>query len=647
MITRRDGIFLLFFGFCAVIFFSPVLFTGHSFFLRDITFLFHPWKTFSSEMIARGEMPLWDPYAYCGMPFLANWQSAVLYPFSLFFYVFPFAPAMKLYHVTHFFLAGSFAWLFARKLGLPRHAAAAVMLIAALNGYMVTRLEFLSHFGADAWFFCLLLAARSPLFLGGAFSLCLLAGHPVSFFQALVVLAYAIFSSQQELPPARRYGLPAAAGFICAAGIAAAQLLPTFELSGMASRVRTGIDAAVAMTYSLSIRNLAGIVSPYFVPRSPFAVTGEKFFWGAACWIGITGTLCAAAGMAFNRKSRLILFWGISGSFAVILALGSSTPVYPWLFRHLPFLGSVRYPSQFMLIAVNSFAMIAGYGISKIKPRYGLAVTVLIAGELLFTASGFQITAPDGYFHQKPAIASAMQAAGYHSRFLLSPGTEKDRRMRGSTVPGAWQAARGYLYNLVSLPCHIENAYGFGEPLSPSGIDAAVDAAYRQSTVDNFLPYITRLGVTHLITRSRSGYGILQPEYGGPPFLFRIPGANRFSASTPDASVVQVAAGSHRTIVKTRSSEPFYLEWKDTFFPGWEAYGNGVPLSYAHADTPFRVIKVPEGEQRIVQLYRPGAWEKGLLISFFTIILYIIFGIIYLQRITGAVSNSAENTPEA
>src|SRR3954454_9886557 len=55
--------------------------------LMDPTLQFQPWLEFNRATIREGKLPLWNPYAGCGVPHLANGQSAVFDPFSLFAYL--------------------------------------------------------------------------------------------------------------------------------------------------------------------------------------------------------------------------------------------------------------------------------------------------------------------------------------------------------------------------------------------------------------------------------------------------------------------------------------------------------------------------------------------------------------------------------
>src|SRR5450830_666529 len=58
--------------------------------MPDIIGQIYPWKTFTIDSLKSGFIPLWNPYSFSGTPHLANYQSAVLSPFNLGFFVLPF-----------------------------------------------------------------------------------------------------------------------------------------------------------------------------------------------------------------------------------------------------------------------------------------------------------------------------------------------------------------------------------------------------------------------------------------------------------------------------------------------------------------------------------------------------------------------------
>ena len=60
-------------------------------------------KTLFRESFWRGEMPLWNPYNNCGLPFLAQWNTLALYPGSLFYLLLPLSWALGVFCLLHLF----------------------------------------------------------------------------------------------------------------------------------------------------------------------------------------------------------------------------------------------------------------------------------------------------------------------------------------------------------------------------------------------------------------------------------------------------------------------------------------------------------------------------------------------------------------
>src|SRR4051794_7350126 len=54
----------------------------HNRLLMDPVLQFQPWLEFNRSVIRRGRLPLWNPHAGCGVPHLANAQSAPFDPFQ-------------------------------------------------------------------------------------------------------------------------------------------------------------------------------------------------------------------------------------------------------------------------------------------------------------------------------------------------------------------------------------------------------------------------------------------------------------------------------------------------------------------------------------------------------------------------------------
>src|SRR5690349_9387526 len=49
----------------------------------DIISEIYPWRYFSMQSLKSGEIPFWNPHNFSGNPQMANFQTAVFYPFNI------------------------------------------------------------------------------------------------------------------------------------------------------------------------------------------------------------------------------------------------------------------------------------------------------------------------------------------------------------------------------------------------------------------------------------------------------------------------------------------------------------------------------------------------------------------------------------
>src|SRR5262249_7143983 len=115
------------------------------------------WKSFAREALAVGELPLWNPYEYAGMPFLADGQSGSIYPLGVLFYLLPVAYAYGPFLALHLFLGGAFAYAFARVLGCRAGAALIGGLGFAFSAFLVVSFTWPMIVSAAVWLPLLLL----------------------------------------------------------------------------------------------------------------------------------------------------------------------------------------------------------------------------------------------------------------------------------------------------------------------------------------------------------------------------------------------------------------------------------------------------------------------------------------------------------
>jgi hypothetical protein len=70
-----------------------------------------------------------------------------------------------------------------------------------------------------------------------------------------------------------------------------------------------------------------------------------------------------------------------------------------------------------------------------------------------------------------------------------------------------------------------------------------------------------------------------------------------------------------RVTVHVRADEARYLVLTDSYFPGWQARVDGVPVEIERADYLFRAVRVPAGEHTIEWQYQPTSLIVGAMIS--------------------------------
>jgi len=232
----------------ALVFYYPLVFLGRVLVDYDAVVYFFPQRVFLARALLAGQIPLWDPDLFLGAPFLANPQTAVLYPPSWLFVLGPVQSIYTAQLVLHAFLAAFFTYLLARyAFGALPLAAALGGLAYAFGGFAVGQVGHLNQVSAAAWLPAVLLAYHRFtvtqrvfwLALGAlALGLQLLAGHPQETYMTLIVLAVfgLVTAPWRNVRQLAVRGVAGASMCVLGAGLSAAQLLPTLELAPLSIR---------------------------------------------------------------------------------------------------------------------------------------------------------------------------------------------------------------------------------------------------------------------------------------------------------------------------------------------------------------------------------------------------------------------------
>lgn len=355
----------------AVIMGSPVL--------KDLTHQFYPWRRFGFGLLARGTVPLWNPYLYFGYPFVANWQSAVFYPPNILFLILPVHTAINWSFSGHIFLAGAFTYLYMRYCPLTRPGALIASLGFMFSAALILRI-FAGHLSVVCsvpWIPLQLLAVeaglreRRPLYfaLGGmALGMQLLAGHPQYAFYGIIAVALYCLCRLTSLARGPEGGARAVAACLGVAlllavgcALAAVQLVPGLEFLGHSARGQI-FEYGEAAGLSLPPEQLITLAVPdAFGDFNEVACWGRIYLWEGAVYIGILPLAFALLAVlcARGRPVGALLAVGLA---AFLIALGGYTPLLRFLYARVPGFNLLRGNAKMTMLVAFSLSCLAGIG---------------------------------------------------------------------------------------------------------------------------------------------------------------------------------------------------------------------------------------------------------------------------------------------
>lgn len=374
---------------------------------------YYPWRAFAAETLREGHLPLWNPYQFCGTPFLANGQSAVLYPLNLLFWALPVSVAFGWSAWLQLALTGWFAYLFLRRAGAGRPGAVAGAVVWQANSFTVAWIHLPTTLCTVAWLPLILLLCERAVATGRAsyavwggiaLGLSYLGGHPQVFlFVALMTGADVVARlvggrrgggqaaeerSGHTRPTGWRRLMVALIVPVVGLGLAAGQLLPTLELLPAAHRTFTLGPESYAAFLKRAVQPLQ--LASFLLPH-PLGHPGEGTYVGLenyadfTLYLGVIALGLALWGAVCSRawEARFLIAAAVV---AMLVATGTAVnwPLYHWL----PGFARAGGPARISLLAIFSLSMLAGLGVEaltrmeRVAPRVGLAalLALLAAG---------------------------------------------------------------------------------------------------------------------------------------------------------------------------------------------------------------------------------------------------------------------------
>jgi len=171
------GRFAAVLGLLVAVSFPQVLAGFETFAFRDYPLFGYPNAFYQRECFWQGELPFWNPYNYCGVPFLAQWNTMPLYPPALLYLLLPLTWSLGFFCLAHVEFAGLGMYYLCYRWTGNRLAAAIAGTAFAFNGFTISLLIWPSHIATLSWMPWVVLALQRAWQNGGrAIVLAALAG---------------------------------------------------------------------------------------------------------------------------------------------------------------------------------------------------------------------------------------------------------------------------------------------------------------------------------------------------------------------------------------------------------------------------------------------------------------------------------------
>lgn len=399
--------------------YPSVILGRQTFVFRDFGLFSYPNAFFQRECFWRGELPFWNPFNNCGVPFLAQWNTMALYPPALIYLLLPLQWSLSFFCLVHVLWGGFGMYLLARHWTNHSLGAAVAGIIFSFNGLTSNFLMWPSHVATFSWLPWVLWLAPEGWRKGGgalvwavlAATLQMLAGGPESIFFTwllLVLLATGEWFKQKQLEklvhPHRKRLLSWHGGDTKFAvrflgmgcltlALSAAQLWPFLTLLSHSQR-----DASYSSNshdWAMPFWGLANFLVPLF--RTWPTAQGVYFqngqYWTSSYYAGVGAVLLTLVAVWRVREWRvrllaLTLFAGL------VLAWGNTSALFTVLRACVPGLGFVRYPVKFVILVLALVPLLAAFGIKAIgerKPRFfewgSVIVLLLLIGTIVAVES--------------------------------------------------------------------------------------------------------------------------------------------------------------------------------------------------------------------------------------------------------------------
>lgn len=369
--------------------------------ITDAVSIFYPLRSYATNLIKQGQLPLWNPLMFGGSPLIASQPVGLYFPTILFYLIFSTPMAWTLQIMSQVIFACVFMFLLARHLGLNKLPSIFASISFGFGGFSLIWLEWNSHATASA-FLPLLILLEDKLIktkkikwgiaLSFALALQIFVGYfPVTIFSLVAMVVWFLFKGSFNLGV--KLVIFIAAGF----SLSSILLIPSFELLKNSQRLYEIITPANAF---LPIQYLVTILVPDFFGNP---ATGN--FWGpidhlnVTLYTGIVAFILAVIGIFIKPRQKEIHI--LLTILILTLIITTYNPLAKILYNLGLWGGSSMTMNRSLFLVNFCIGLLAGISLDKLNyqwVRKSFSISLLFVF-LLVTLAGITFNLKSTYPH--------------------------------------------------------------------------------------------------------------------------------------------------------------------------------------------------------------------------------------------------------
>jgi len=372
-----------------------------------------------------GKVPVWNPYQFCGIPYIDGFHGDTFYPFSIIKFFMSAYRALGWNMLLHVFLAGITMFFCARAFKRSQMASVLAAVSYMFAAYFISQVApghdgkmfVTSLFPLTLMFIELGFRGRPLLYfslLGLTIGIIILTPHPQMAYYTLWACAfYFVFKlittyvDHKSVPALVKPTSLFVAAVIIGLAISAIHFYPGYKyVKNYSPRADEKRGEEWARSWSLHWEETASLVVPEFC-----GVSGDRqsSYWGKNAfkdnseYAGAVPLLMALVAVIMIRSRKTWFFGGLA-VFAVIYGLSGDTPFFYLFYNLIPNVKSTRAWSMIMFLFSFSIALLAAFGLDfvieksrhlKDQKRRALNIALFGLPGLVFIGALFFAAAPE------------------------------------------------------------------------------------------------------------------------------------------------------------------------------------------------------------------------------------------------------------